>query len=199
MAITTITVANLTDIHGTSLTPPNGPIASANGTTFGNIVVGTNLTLTGTYPNQTLNGAAIPTVPNGSIISGNGTVFGTIAVGANLSLTGSFPTQTLSASGGGGSAGITLNNQSTSGYTVVAADLGKWIEIGAFTYTLPAANTFAAHFQTLFINIGSGDASLVANSPSTFLGSGGGATTLILPTGSWVQCVSDGTNWVTIA
>jgi hypothetical protein len=126
-------------VVGGGVTVPNAALLSGNGTTIGGVTLGTNLSFSGSFPNQTLNASGGgTTIPNAALTSGNGSVLGGVALGTNLSLTGSFPTQTLNATGGGSglSIGITLANACTGASCTPV--------ISCATYTTGSLSNFAS-------------------------------------------------------
>jgi hypothetical protein len=93
-------------LETSELVAPDGPLVSSQpGSLLGSITLGPNLSLTGSFPAQTLN-VALP-IPAGPLVSANGTTLGQISLGRNLTTTGAFPLQTLSVSGASATFGPT--------------------------------------------------------------------------------------------
>jgi len=143
------------------------PVANGGtGTTTPSIVAGTNVTVTGTWPNQTIaasggsgtvtsvavSGGTTGLTTSGGPITGSGTITlaGTLAVanggtgtttpsivaGTNVSVSGTWPNQTIASSGGG----IAYTAVKTANYTA-ANNEGVLTNTtgGAFTVTLPTS------------------------------------------------------------
>lgn len=133
----TITASLIGNVSGTA-SNVSGVVSIANGgtgTTTPSIVAGSNITITGSFPNQTINGSAggVTTfsgnstglTPNtatsgaitlGGILAlangGTGTATPSIVAGTGITISGSFPNQTINASASG-SAITVVNDIST--------------------------------------------------------------------------------------
>jgi hypothetical protein len=114
---------------GGGLAAPAGPLVSSNGTLLGNITLGTNLTFSGSFPNQVLNAAggsaANPTATiNGPAVNGAAATFmrsdaapalGTVGVADTYAFPESLTTDAygrvtavVAGTGGGGGGGLPL-------------------------------------------------------------------------------------------
>lgn len=93
--------------------------------------------------------------------------------------------------------GNVTNDQSSGPYAIQGTDLDKWIEVGAFSYTLPAASTFPVGWKTLLVNVATSGNATLNTTTSVFKGAGGTSSLTIDPQ-YWAIVVGDGTNWVTI-
>jgi hypothetical protein len=134
------TATNLTGLPLTTGVTGVLPVANGgNGTATPALVAGTNVTISGTWPNQTINssggssgvssfsagstGLTPATASTGAVTlagtlavanGGTGTTTPSLVAGTNVSITGTWPNQTINSSGGGGSmvypgAGIPLS------------------------------------------------------------------------------------------
>ncbi len=94
----------------------------------------------------------------------------------------------------GGSAGITINAQTGTSYTVLSGDLAKCVTFSnaaAIAVTLPqATGSFGATWYADFENKGVGAATITPTTSTI-----NGLATLVLTTGQSVRLISDGTNY----
>jgi hypothetical protein len=117
-------VSNPNLIAGTNITItgdwPNQTITASSGTGAGNVTAGTNTTVTGTWPNVQVNVSGIIAVANG----GTGTANPNIQAGSGITVTGSWPNVTIAGTStgarGGGTDKIFWENDKviTTNYTV---------------------------------------------------------------------------------
>lgn len=175
----TPSAATLTNATGLPLTSGvTGLLPVANGgtgTSTPSLVAGTNVTITGTWPNQTINstGGGGMTYPAAGIANSTGSAWGTsyttsgtgtvVALTAGPTFTGTTTLATVSPEANNASSvgytGMPQNAQSAA-YTLVAGDAGKTIvhpitDNNARTFTIPANGTvpFPVGTTITFINM----------------------------------------------
>jgi hypothetical protein len=174
-ALGTPSSATLTNATGLPLTTGvTGvlPVANGgNGTATPALVAGTNVTITGTWPNQTINSSSASGVTSFSAGStgltpatattgvvtlagtlavangGTGTATPSLVAGTNVSITGTWPNQTINSSGGGGSgmvypgAGIPLSTGSAWGTSYSTTGSGNVVLSTSPTLVTPILGT----------------------------------------------------------
>jgi hypothetical protein len=159
------------------------PIANGGtGTATPAIVAGTNVTVSGSWPNQTINAAAAAQVyPNVGIANSTGTAWGTsyttsgsgtvlaLATGATLT------SCTVDGTNLVGYQNIPINSQSAD-YTLVLADAGKSIfhpgtDANDRTFTIPANASVAYPLGTAisFLNMSANNVSIAITSDTMYL------------------------------
>jgi len=105
-------------VASSGLTIPNASLLNGNGSTLGSVALGTNLSLAGSFPNQTLNvsgGGALPTIANGHVL-GNAT--GAPASAQDTALVGTGIVSVTSSAGT-----TTINGQTTGVSTQITFQL----------------------------------------------------------------------------
>jgi len=170
----TPTSATLTNATGLPLTTGvTGvlPVANGgNGTATPALVAGTNVTISGTWPNQTINsssasgvtsfdagttGLTPATATTGAVTlagtlavanGGTGTTTPSLVAGTNVSITGTWPNQTINSSGGGGSmvypgAGIPLSTGAAWGTSYSTTGSGNVVLSTSPTLVTPLLGT----------------------------------------------------------
>jgi hypothetical protein len=105
----------------------------------------------------------------------NGTLSGTLSVTGALTLNGPLTTDNSTADEVGFK-GLPRNDQTVGNYTCVLADAGKFIQCGAFTYTIPANASVAYPAGTALTFINTGAACTIAITSDTLVLAGTGTT-----------------------
>lgn len=213
-----------------ALVTPLPVVNGGTGTTTPGIVAGTNVTVTGTWPNQTVNstGGGSPGGTNTQIQINNSGAFGGITLvpianggtgtaspalvsGTDVTVSGTWPNQTItnsaavrsltngncvatSATGGVGKVGVSQSVRAVTGTTdtVLASDCFiTYNNAASVAVTLPTAGgTFPAGMTFTASNYGTGT---VTVTPAT--GTIGGGANVTIATSQSCVIVSDGTNW----
>jgi len=165
------TAANLTGLPLTTGVTGILPVANGgNGTATPSLVAGTNVTITGTWPNQTVastggggvtsfsagsTGLTPATATTGAVTlagtlavasGGTGTATPSLVAGTNVSITGTWPNQTINSSGGGGSmvypgAGIPLSTGTAWGTSYNSTGTGDVVLSTSPTLVTPLLGT----------------------------------------------------------
>ncbi len=140
------------------------------GTATPALVAGTNVTVTGTWPNQTIAATAgaggYATVQDEGSAVTTRTTMNFVGSGVTVTDDGSSKT-TVTISGGGGSGGG-LNAQTGTTYTLQASDAGKVVTLtnaSAITVTVPSG--LSADFTCKLVQGGAGVVTLVAGASAT--------------------------------
>lgn len=166
------TATNLTGLPLTTGVTGILPVANGgNGTATPSLVAGTNVTITGTWPNQTVastggggvtsfsagsTGLTPSTATTGAVTlagtlavasGGTGTATPSLVAGTNVSITGTWPNQTINSSGGGGGgmvypgAGIPLSTGSAWGTSYNSTGTGDVVLSTSPTLVTPLLGT----------------------------------------------------------
>lgn len=105
----------------------------------------------------------------------NASFSGTLSVTGALTLNGSLTTDNTTADEPGYK-GLPVNAQTGGNYTCVLSDAGKFIQCGAFTYTIPANASVAYPIGTVLTFINTGAAASIAITSDTLVLAGTGTT-----------------------
>jgi len=165
------TATNLTGLPLTTGVTGILPVANGgNGTATPSLVAGSNVTITGTWPNQTIastgsggvssfsagtTGLTPATATTGAVTlagtlavanGGTGTATPSLVAGTNVTITGTWPNQTINSSGGGGSmvypgAGIPLSTGSAWGTSYSTTGTGDVVLSTSPTLVTPLLGT----------------------------------------------------------
>ena len=186
----------------TGLTTPLSVAQGGTGTTTPALVQGSNITITGSWPNQTIAAATAPgqVYPGAGIANSTGSAWGTsyttsgsgtvVALATSPTLvtpvlgtpsSGTLSACTVDGTDGVGFRNIPINSQSTD-YTLVLADAGKSIfhpstDANSRTFTIPANGSVAYPLGTAisFLNMSANNLTIAINSDVMYL-SGYGTT-----------------------
>jgi len=166
------TATNLTGLPLTTGVTGVLPVANGgNGTATPALVAGTNVTISGTWPNQTINSSGgsggvtsfsagstglTPSTASTGVVTlagtlavangGTGTTTPALVAGTNVSITGTWPNQTINSSGGGGSmvypgAGIPLSTGAAWGTSYSTTGSGNVVLSTSPTLVTPLLGT----------------------------------------------------------
>jgi len=189
--------AAITHLTSLTLASPLAVTSGGTGTTTPALVEGTNITISGTWPNQTINSAA-QAYPGAGIANSTGSAWGTsyttsgsgtvVALATSPSFTtpvlgtpssGTLSACTVDGTNGVGFRNIPINSQSTD-YTLVLADAGKSIfhpstDANDRTYTIPANGSVAYPVGTAvsFLNMSANNLTIAITSDTMYLTAAG--------------------------
>ncbi len=209
--LSSCTAANTWSSVGASFITPLSVTNGGTGTSTPSLVAGTNVTVTGTWPNQTINSTATGTSSNATAIQGS-TVAST-APGNNQTLVYStlassyIPTTILTLQNGLGTApagtsnlqvniSMAVRSVTTTSDNIVNTDCGGLVTYNnssAVTVALPQpglAGNFLAGCPVTVRNYGAGAVTLTPASSTI-----GGAASQAVSQNKGCLIVSDGTNW----
>jgi len=187
--------ATLTNATGLPLTTGvTGILPVANGgtaTATPSIVAGTNVTVSGTWPNQTINAAGAAQVyPGAGIANSTGTAWGTSYTTSGtgtvvaLATSPTFVTPVLGTPTSGTLSNCTVDGTNavgyrnipqsgsakTTSYTLAVGDVGEFIEVGASGAIVVPDATFAAGDAVVIFNNTSGAITLTMSITTAYIG-----------------------------
>lgn len=162
-------------LSGTALPVANG----GTGTTTPALVAGTNVTISGTWPNQTINaggggGGTVTSVSgtgtvNGISLSGTVTSSGSLTLGGTLS--GSLASCTVDGTNAVGYKNIPqTGSDKTTAYTLVTGDVGKYVGVGTSGSIVVPNSTFANGDAISIFNNTSGNITLTMSITTAYIG-----------------------------
>jgi len=220
---TGLTGGPITTTGSLALSVPVSVVNGGTGTTTPALIAGTNITITGTWPNNTINatGGGSGTVTN--VATGTGLSGGPITTTGTLTLTDPVNTATGYEIGGAAPSahilagngtnyvdtlvGVPINPQTGTTYTYVASDRASHVTFsnaGAIAVTLPQAGTtgFGNNFITSSCDIGAGTTTITPTTSTISYTNGttytSAASTLPLTTGQCATIYTDNTNYFAI-
>lgn len=165
-------------------------VNGGSGTSTPSLVAGTNIGVSGSWPNQTIGFSGILSVANG----GTGTATPSLVAGTNISVTGTWPNQTVNSTGASFAnptavIGLTANNgvastaaRSDSSPALSQAIVPTWT--GAHTFTQPLTLTNASNTELRLTNTGNSSGNRAYN----FQAESGGNFSLNACDDTWSSC-----------